>query len=186
MKKTDSMLLATFFSTCFYSATYPYIYKVIMSAVTENAIAVNQIAVCISVILFSSLWNRFSNRLYPFFQLFCVLESIAGVCTSVYVALYPENVMIYYILDTLMFCLITRNIICGGVRLRAVRYKSETEREHFDNSNNSVSAMATIIGSLIALKLNLDFTKMIWIAAIGNMIDNIFYILIFEETKKRC
>ena len=43
MKKTDSMLLATFFSTCFYSATYPYIYKVIMSAVTENAIAVNQI-----------------------------------------------------------------------------------------------------------------------------------------------
>jgi len=114
MKKADSMLLATFFSTCFYSATYPYICKVIMSAVTENAIAVNQIAVCISVILFSSLWNQFSDRLYPFFQLFCVLESITGVCTSVYVTVHPENVMIYYVLDTLMFCLITRNIICGG------------------------------------------------------------------------
>ena len=185
MKKTDSMLLATFFSTCFYSATYPYIYKVIMSAVTENAIAVNQIVNCTSTILVSWIWNRFSEKLFHYYAILCVLECLAGLCTSLYVTFQPENILVYYILDTALFCLITRNIICGGVRLRAIRYKNEKEREHFDNSNNAVAAFATIIGSLLAMNLDLNFVVMVWIATIGNMVDNFFYIQIFRETNKK-
>jgi hypothetical protein len=181
MKKPDSMLLATFFATCFYSATYPYIYKEIMSTVSENAVAINQIINCISTILISGIWNKFSDKLFPYYAIICVLECLAGFCTSIYVMFHPANIIVYYILDTAIFCLITRNIISGGVRLRAIRYKNETAREHFDNNNNAVSALATIVGSIIAMQLNLNFVAMVWIATIGNMIDNFFYIGIFRE-----
>lgn len=181
MKKPDSMLLATFFATCFYSATYPYIYKEIMSTVSENAVAINQIVNCISTIIVSGIWNKFSEKLFPSYAVLCVLECVFGLCTSIYVTFNPANIIIYYILDTALFCMITRNIISGGVRLRAIRYKSEKSREHFDNSNNAVSALATIVGSIIAMQLNLNFVAMVWIATIRNMIDNFFYIGIFRE-----
>ena len=210
MKKPDAMLMATFFSNCFYSATYPYIYKEIMSGISGGTVAVNQIVNCLSVILFSALWNRFSDRLFPFYAVLCVLECLAGLCMSLYVTFHPENLLMYYILDTallcgictslfvtffqdilcyylldtLLFCLITRNIICGGVRLRAMRYPTEQLREQFDNNNNAVSAAATIIGSAVAVFLHLDFVHMVWIATIGNMTDNIFYIYIFFHSRK--
>jgi hypothetical protein len=63
-------------------------------------------------------------------------------------------------------------------------YPTEQQREHFDNSNNAVSAAATIIGSSAALFLHLDFVHMIWLAAFGNMIDNVFYINIFLKSRK--
>lgn len=183
-KKIDMMLTATFCADCFYSATYPYIYKQILAGISSDAVAVQQIVNCISVILFSCLWNRFSEKLFPSYAVLCVLECLAGLCTSLYVTFHPANIIAYYILDTALFCLITRNIICGGVRLRAIRYPTEHQREQFDNSNNAVSATATIIGSLIAIKLNLDFVHMIWLATFGNMIDNFFYINIFLKSRK--
>jgi hypothetical protein len=83
-----------------------------------------------------------------------------------------------------VFAIVTRNICCGGVKLRAIRYNSEESREHFDNNNNSVSSFATIVGSIIAMFLDLDFSTMLWIATFGNAIDNIFYIFIFMKTKR--
>lgn len=184
-QKPDAMLMATFFATCFYSATYPYIHKEIMQNMTENAVACNQIANCISIILFSSLWNKYSDKLFRCYPVFCILECMIGIFTSAWLTMHPDHILIYYVLDTLLCCLITRNIICGGVKLQSIRYPTEQQREHFDNSNNSAYALATIIGSMIAVFLNLDFISMIWIATIGNMIDNIFYIRIFLNSQKR-
>lgn len=93
--------------------------------------------------------------------------------------------MAYYIIDMLIFSIVTRNIFCGGVKLKAIRYNSEEDREHFDNNNNSASAIATILGSIIAMILNLDFSVMLWLATIGNTIDNIFYIFIFKSTQSK-
>ncbi|MDE5884498.1 MAG: hypothetical protein K2H29_05400 [Oscillospiraceae bacterium] len=187
-QKPDAMLMATFFTTCFYSATYPYIHKEIVQNVTENAVAYNQVANCISIILFSFLWNKYSDKLFRYYPFFCILECVIGIFTSAWLTMHPDHILTYYILDTLLFCLITRNIICGGVKLRSIRYPTEQQREHFDNSDNSAYALATIIGSLIAVCLDLDFIPMIWIATIGNMIDNIFYIVIFLnfQSKQQC
>ena len=77
-----------------------------------------------------------------------------------------------------------RNICCGGVKLKAIRYRTEKEREHFDNNNNSMSAIATIISSVIAMALNLNFNIMLILATVGNAIDNLFYICIFYNQKK--
>lgn len=181
--KIDGMLLATLLTTLFYSATYPYIHKEIVSNVSDSIIALNQIINCISIIVYGRVWNKKSDRLFKFYPMFCILETILSIGSAIW-AIMSGDIVAYYIVDTLIFAIVTRNICCGGVKLRAIRYRTEKEREHFDNNNNSMSAIATIIGSFIAMILELDFNMMLILATIGNSIDNTFYICIFYNQKK--
>lgn len=183
MKKFDGMLAAAFISTIFYSAAYPYIHKVIVSTVSENVIAFNQIINCISVVFFGGLWNIFSDKLFRFYPAFCVGETVLGVASTLW-AVTTRNITVYFIIDTMVFSIVTRNIICGGTKLRAIRYKTETAREQFDNNNNSANAIATIIGSVFAVVLKPDFTLMMWLATLGAAVDNIFYIAIYKKQIK--
>lgn len=176
------MLAATFLTTLFYSATYPYIHKQIMMVTSDSLIAISQIINCLSIVLLGGVWNKWSNKLFKFYPAFCILETLLSVGSATF-AISTNNIVVYYIIDTLIFSTITRNICCGGVKLRAIRYTSEELREHFDNNNNSASAIATIIGSILAMQLHLDFKVMLCIATFGNAIDNIFYIEIFRSTK---
>lgn len=180
----DGMLVATFITTLFYSATYPYIHKEVMTVASDKLVAVTQIINCVSVVVLGSIWNKKSDKLFRFYPFLCVLESTCGIMSTILAAI-THNIVLYYIVDTLIFSIITRNICCGGVKLRAIRYKNEKEREHFDNNNNSASAVATIIGSVIAMCLDLNFIVMLWIATVGNMVDNIFYIYIFYKTREK-
>lgn len=177
------MLMATFLTTIFYSSTYPYIHKEVMMVASDSLIALNQIINCISIIVCGWIWNNKSEKLFGFYPVYCVLETVLGIITTIY-AITTENIIAYYLLDTIVFAVVTRNICCGGVKLRAIRYNSEEKREHFDNNNNSVSSLATILGSIIAMFLNLDFKIMLCIATFGNMIDNVFYIFIFYHTRE--
>lgn len=179
--KVDGMLLSTFLTMIFYSTTYPYIHKEIMMNVSDTIIALNQIINCLSIVIFGSLWNKKSEKLFRYYPAFCICETVLEILLTAW-ATTTRNIMVYYIIDTLIFAIITRNICCGGIKLRTIRYNSETEREHFDNNDNSASAIATIIGSVIAMVLNLDFSLMLWIATLGNAIDNVFYLFIFKNT----
>ena len=183
-KKIDGMLLATFLTTIFYSATYPFIHKLIMENVSDNIVALNQIINCLSIVILGSLWNKKSDKLFKYYPAFCIGETLLGIFSTIW-ATTTNNIMAYYIIDTLIFAIVTRNICCGGVKLRAIRYNTEEDREHFDNNNNSSSAIATIIGSVIAMMLNLDFAAMLWLATLGNAVDNIFYIFIYKSTQSK-
>lgn len=182
--KIDGMLLATFLTTIFYSATYPYIHKEIILELPDTYIALNQVVNCISIIIFGRIWNTYSDKLFKFYPAYCIGETLTTVGTYIFFII-NHNLIAYYILDTLAFSIITRNIICGGVKLRVLRYNTEQSREHFDNNNNSVSAAATILGSAIAIILNLDIIIMLGLATFGNIIDNVFYIKIYYSTKKK-
>lgn len=183
-RKIDGMLLATFLTTIFYSATYPYIHKEVMANVSDSIIALSQIINCLSIVILGSLWNKKSDKLFKYYPVFCVGETILSIGSTIF-AITTHNIIAYYIIDTLIFAIVTRNICCGSVKLRAIRYSTETEREHFDNNNNSASAIATIIGSIIAMILDLDFSLMLWLATIGNTIDNVFYIFIYKNTQNK-
>lgn len=134
--------------------------------------------------IFGGLWNSKSDSLFTFYPALCVVETIFSLFSTV-LATIKQNILLYYVIDTLIFAIITRNICCGGVKLRAIRYKTEKERERYDNNNNSASAIATIIGSLAAIMLDLNFIAMLWIATIGNTVDNIFYFCIYNNTVKK-
>lgn len=133
--------------------------------------------------MYGRIWNKHSDRLFKFYPVFCVSETVFSVASTTW-AIVSGNILAYYIIDTLIFAIITRNICCGGVKLKAIRYKTEIDREHFDNNNNSMSAVATIVGSLLAMVLDLDFGIMLILATIGNAIDNVFYCCVYFGTKK--
>ena len=183
-RKLDGMLLATFLTTIFYSATYPFIHKIVIENVSDNIIALSNIINCLSVVLLGNLWNKKSDKLFKYYPAFCILETILSIGSAI-CAITTNNIVAYYVIDTLIFSIVTRNICCGSVKMRAIRYNTEVEREHFDNNNNSASAIATILGSIIAMVLDLDFAIMLCIATFGNTIDNIFYIFIFKSTSKK-
>ena len=184
IKKFDLMILATFITTLFYSATYPYIYVEIMKSISNQYVAITNIITCLSTILFSALWNKKSNSLFKLYPIFCVIETVISLVLLIYLLIFSLNLKFYYIANTIIFAIITRNICCGGIKLRTKRYPTEKEREKFDNTNNSFSAAATLIGSGIAIVLKLPIEIMLTVAFIGNIVDNVFYIIIFKQQKR--
>ncbi len=182
-RQIDGMLIATFLTTLFYASTYPYIHKEIMMAVSDRMVAINQIINCLGIVISGVVWNKYSDKIFVYYPPFCIIETIITTANTIW-AVKTHNIVAYYITDTIIFAIVTRNICCGGVKLRAIRYTTEIEREHFDNNNNSISAIASIIGSIIAMILNLDFEIMLYLATFGNAIDNIFYLIIYKATIK--
>lgn len=184
IKSIDLMLLSTFLCTIFYTSTYPIIYKTIMSTIHKNFISINQIVACCSIILFNSIWNKHSNKLFKYFPALCALEMVCTLIVTIYISISKASITSFYILDTLIFVIVTRNIICGGSRLKALKYSTPSKREKFDNNNSSYTSLATIIGASISIALRMDFITMLWIAAFGNCIDNILYIIIYKNLNK--
>ena len=183
-KKMDAMLIVTFLTQLFYSATYPYIYKMVVVDASSNLIAAIQIINCLSVVIIGRLWNKRSDSLFKYYPLICAIETIVSIAMAVAVTITNSTVL-YFICNNLIVAFVTRHIMCGGIKLKAIRYRSEKEREAFDNNNNSADAIATIIGSLIAMVVCLDFVPLLWIATIGGAIDNTSYIFIYRSTIKR-
>lgn len=181
--KFDGMILATLICTTFYSTSYPFIHKQIMYYASDNLIALNQIINCVSIVLFGFVWNK-TKRLFNFYPALCIVEGILSVGSTIF-AITTHNIVAYYIIDTLIFSIVTRNICCGGIKLRAMRYNTEEQRERYDNNNNSANAIGTIVGSCLAMILNLNFEIMLIVATIGNTVDNIFYICIYFKERNK-
>ena len=182
MKKFDAILIVNFITNIFYTATYPYIYKVLYTNISERMIALTTIISCLSIIIFSTIWNKYGDKLYRFFPLFCIGEFIASIGLTLYL-LNTYSYNSYYLYETFSMAIITRQILCGMNRLKRLRY-TDKDRELFDNRNSAWCSAGTIVGSLIAMVLNLDFVVMLWIATFGNAVDNLSYILIFHKTKQ--
>lgn len=181
--KFDGMILATLICTTFYSTSYPFIHKQIMYYASDNLIALNQIINCVSIVLFGFIWNK-TKRLFNFYPALCIIEGMLSIGSTIF-AITTHNIVAYYIIDTLIFSIVTRNICCGGIKLRAMRYNTEEQRERYDNNNNSANAIGTIVGSCLAMILDLNFEVMLIIATIGNTVDNIFYICIYYNERKK-
>lgn len=179
----DGMILGTFLSTIFFSATYPYIHKCIVMQIPDYFLAVNQVINCGGTVIWGTVWNKKTDFLFSHYTIICVLETILGITTTGF-AIFGENIAAYYILDTIVFATVTRNILCGSVKLKAIRYKTEEERSQFDNNDNSACAVATIIGSIMAMYLRLSLPAMLIVATVGNAIDNMFFVYIYSKSRK--
>lgn len=69
--------------------------------------------------------------------------------------------------------------------MRAKVNPTEKTREHYDNNNQIVSAVATLMGAGFAMVCSLDIKFLFIFALIGNIIDNFFYIYIYNKIKRR-
>ena len=186
---SNLMLLAAFVSSMFYSMSYPYIYAETIKVVPRLYISLENILTCLSVIAFCGLWNKYSDRLFVHYRKLLFLEIAADIYLFADVII-RGNLNFYFLLNVLIYCLITRNLACGGTKMRAKVNPTDTERERFDNNSNIVNSASTIIGTGLAILFDkiinggIPLNALFILALIGNTSDNIFYIHIYNKITK--
>jgi hypothetical protein len=67
--------------------------------------------------------------------------------------------------------------------MRAIVNPSEIEREQYDNNSSIVNAIATLIGAGVAMIFDFDLKLLFVFALIGNGLDNLFYLYIYNRIR---
>lgn len=178
----DKLLIANFLSNLFYSMAYPTVHFKLISEVGQKMISVNEIAICIAGIFIPIMWNKKSEKLYKTYGFLCNLETVLYIIICIMFLTSFITTKAYYILDTAFFCLVTKNIISGGNKLRAKRYNTEKDREQYDNNSQLVSNASSLIGFIISLVININVNIGFMLLTIGICVDNIFYYIGWKET----
>ena len=182
-KLSKFMLTTNFICSMFYSMSYPYIYAELMRAVNHFYISGEQILSCLGVVLFGILWNKKGDFLYKHYLKIVTLETIADTILFAHVII-TGNLKFYFVLNVLIYALITRNMANGGIRLRAKVHPDEKSRERYDNNCNIVNSTATLVGSGIALVTDMSLTVLFVAALVGNVFDNFCYYYIYYQANK--
>ena len=180
---SNLMLLANFLSTLFYSVSYPYIYAETIKVVPHSYIGIEQILACLGTIIFCRSWNKHSDKLFKHYHLILYIEIIADIFLFADV-LIRGNLQAYFLTNIIIYSIITKNLCCGIVKLRAKVNPTEKEREQYDNNSNIVCSIATLIGAGTAIMFNFDLNVLFVLAFVGGIIDNAFYLYIYNKIRK--
>ena len=179
------MLWATFLSTLFYSASYPYIYAETIKVVPRQYISLESILYCLGAIIFCRLWNKYSDRLFRYYRLILIAEMTADGFLFADV-LIRQDLKFYFLLNIIIFAFITKNLNCATVKMAARVHPTEKSREHFDNNSSVCSAVATLIGASFVLFYTFSHRILFVMALIGNVVDNMIYLYIYNRIPKDC
>ena len=180
----DNLIKSIFFSTVFYSIAYPNIQKCLMDAINSKLIAINNIIICISTILIGNLWNKYKDKLFNYYLYFLISEALLYIIVMS-IVIINNHLICYYILDTLIFSTISRNILIGGNTLKAIKYKDKNNRNKYDNNVQIYSSIATLLGSSICLLTNLSLTVSFIFMFLGITLDNVFYGIEYLKIKSK-
>lgn len=145
-------------------------------------ISLNSICICIAGIVFPLLWNKNSDKLYKRYGALCTLETLLYISICILFLISFLSPKAYYILDTMFFCLVTKNMICGGNKLRAKRYNNEKDREEYDNNAQFASNVSSLIGFSISLITSIPVNIGFILITIGICSDNFLYYHVWKES----
>lgn len=182
-KLSKIMLLTNFICNLFYSLSYPYIYAEMMKVVSSRYVSAEQLIECSGVIILGIMWNKKGDWLYKHFRWLIVAELIADAVLFSHV-LITGDLRFYFVLNVLIYALLSRHISNGGIRLRAKVHPDEQSREKYDNNCNIANSAATLIGAGVALLCPLPLTGLFISALIGNVFDNFCYWYIYNTINK--
>lgn len=177
-KLSKIMLGTNFICNLFYSMSYPYIYAETIKAVSRAYISGEQIVECLGVVLLGILWNAKGDFLYKHYLWIVTAEILADAVLFSHV-LITGNLKAYFVMNVIIYALITRNVANGGIRLRAKVHPDEKSRERYDNNCNICNSAATLIGAGLAIICPLPIMLLFIAALIGNVFDNFCYYYIY-------
>lgn len=181
--KFDLLIISGLFSNLFYSIAYPIVHIKCMQDISSNFMSLSQLISCFLAIVISRLWIKYSDKLYKTFGISLVLECAffgALLVLFLYGIVTPK---IYYITDCILSATITRNIINGGCRLKAIRYNNK-DREMYDHKNTIMCNIASICGFLFSTLYTLSTSVAFILMFVGISVDNLFYFIVYKNTNK--
>ena len=144
-------------------------------------LALNSIILCMSGIVFPILWNKY-RKLYNSYGILLAIEVVGYTIIGALIYTGIIGNAAYYLLETLLFSTISKNIICGGNRLRSIRYNSEQLRERYDNNSTIVSNSSSLIGFSISIIITIPVNISFILITLGVCIDNIFYYSAYRKS----
>lgn len=177
----DKLILASFLSNLFYAACYPAVHSCLMQSVGQRMISINALCTCIGGIILPFVWNKYSDRMYKKYGTMLFIEAIIYILILIMLLRGDMNLIVYYILDTICFTLVTKNIICGGNKLRAKRYNNEADRVKYDNDTQMAGNISSMIGFGISAIFEFSMSQAFILSTIGICVDNLFYYSAWKE-----
>lgn len=180
---SDLMLLANLLSGIFYSASYPYIYAETIKVVTRGYLSFEQIFYCLGAVLFGILWNKYGNNLFKHYRKLLIGEILADTFLFIYVII-TGNLSFFFILNVIIAATVTKNLCCGGIKMRAKVNPTEQLRERYDNNSNIINSISTLTGATAAAIFNFNINTLFILALIGCIVDNFFYLYIYNKIQK--
>lgn len=182
--KYDCLIIAGFVSGLFYSMSYPVIHLECMKDISSNLMSLSQLLSCILTVVITQVWLKKSEIMYlKTFKISLIVEVLlyGSILYMLFFNVFTPTA--FYISDCILCSTITRNIINGGTRLKAIRYKGE-QREIFDNKNMMLCNVASMIGYFISTIFVLPRFIAVLFMFLGLAIDNLFYLYAYHETNK--
>lgn len=162
--------------------SYPYVYAETIKIVSKGYISFEQIFSCLGIVVFGTVWNKYGDTLFKHYSKFVLLEIVADTFLFVDV-MVRHDLKFYFLLNVIIYSVITKNMCCGGIKMRAKVNPTEETRERYDNNSNSIYAVSTIIGTSLAISIPTNINALFVLALVGNVIDNFFYLYIYKRIK---
>lgn len=185
IKKLDKLLTANFLYKLFYSLALPTVTKLLVSNITNKYIAFNAIVECSLAIILGKLWNKYNSKFFKYYGVYVVLELIGYWTLIIFVLTNKINYSWFYIIDTMLFAIISTNILFGNSKLKTLIYANGEDRNKFDNDVEVYLNSATLIGCGLNLVLNLSNNMAFISMIVGMMTRDLLYLVTYKETKNK-
>lgn len=179
----DWLIRGAFLEVLFLSISSPTMKILVTSAITPQLIASRFMVGNISVILFTVLYDKYSDNIYKWYP---IMSGMRIIVYTVAVSLILSNkltIPAYYIIDIIISTMVSKSIHCCYARMKRLAYNGE-DRERFDNYKPIAAATAGLIGNTFAF-IGVS-TSIAWICfAISVIIDNICGIIQWYDLKRK-
>lgn len=177
----DKLIMSTFISNLFYSLAYPTCQYIMISGINQKMISMRGLVVCITGTILPIMWNNYSEKLYKFYGILLKLEAIFYAILVISYSVFGISMRTYYIIDAIVTCVISMNIVHGNNKLKVLRYNGDV-RERYDNNITLFTNASSLIGIVISLIITIPGNIAFILLAIGICFDNLFFYFAWKET----
>lgn len=178
----QSLIHADFWSILFISIANPVTHKLVMENVSSQLIAARGLWDAVGIIVITALFNKFGDRIYKHFVAIAMCENIVYAIIITGVITKVVSITTMFMVESIAWILLTKNLICCCSRIRRFLYESE-EREKFDNNRHVATSAAEIIGYSVAMLVVPEWLA--WsLISLGIICGNMFSILAYKQARR--
>lgn len=183
--KNDMLLKARFLSGIPYMYSYTAMEQLIYASIEARLLTFMNLFTSLVIIIINDKWGKMKQKGDDITKkIFKPLLIIETICYGILVVLYfiNRNIVLFYILNSIMSVLITQNISSCMYYIQQKRYNED--RAEFDINMTSIGCAIGIIGYIGATILPPSIEVSFICFYLATVLDNYYQIKVLNETYK--